>query len=115
MLRTRMSCRISAARGSEAGLEPRKMHRNPNVSNILPLTTFRTIDLAGRKNPDRLFSRFWAELRVFFEVNAAPEYVQTRVTTRPFARLFLRSDQLAVLDFDVAHVIWQLQTVALFA
>ena len=31
---------------------------NSNVCNILPLTTLRTIDLEGRKNPALLFSRF---------------------------------------------------------
>ena len=53
----------------------RKQH-NLNVSNILPLTTFRTIDLGGRKNPSSLFSRFCAELRVFFEEFSAREIVQ---------------------------------------
>jgi hypothetical protein len=41
--------------------------RNSNVSKILPVTTLRTIDLAGRKIPDCLFSRFCAVSRVFFE------------------------------------------------
>jgi hypothetical protein len=31
---------------------------NSNVSNILPLTTFRTIDLEGNKNSSPLFSIF---------------------------------------------------------
>jgi hypothetical protein len=31
---------------------------NPNVWNILPVTTFRTIDLEGKKNPGPLFSGF---------------------------------------------------------
>jgi len=35
---------------------------NPNVSNILPVTTLRTIDLAGSEISDRLFSRFCADL-----------------------------------------------------
>ena len=39
--------------------------RNSNVSKILPLTTFRTIDLGGGKISGPLFSRFWAETRVF--------------------------------------------------
>jgi hypothetical protein len=39
---------------------------------------------------------------------------ESTVSTRFFAKLFLRGDQLAVLDLDVANVIWQLQTVALF-
>jgi len=33
-------------------------HDNPNVLNILPVTTLRTIDLAGKKNPGPLFSIF---------------------------------------------------------
>jgi len=53
----------------------RELH-NPNVSKILPLTTFRTIDLGGGKISGRLFSRFCAEMRVFFEMNCAPEFVQ---------------------------------------
>src|SRR5580704_17308440 len=40
---------------------------NPNVLNILPLTTLRTIDLEGTKNSDPLFSIFWVETRDFFE------------------------------------------------
>jgi hypothetical protein len=39
--------------------DAKKTTPNPNVSKILPLTTFRTIDLEGNKNPGRLFSRFW--------------------------------------------------------
>jgi hypothetical protein len=38
--------------------EATTMIRNSHVFNILPLTTLRTIDLAGRKIPDRLFSIF---------------------------------------------------------
>jgi hypothetical protein len=49
---------------------------NSNVSKILPLTTLRTIDLGGKKNPGSLFSRFCGKMRVFFEVNIAPKYVQ---------------------------------------
>jgi hypothetical protein len=49
---------------------------NFHVSNILPVTTLRTIDLGGKKNYDPLFSVFCAKMRVFFEVNYAPEYVQ---------------------------------------
>jgi hypothetical protein len=49
---------------------------NSNVSKILPLTTFRTIDLGDKKISGRLFSRFCAEARVFFEVFIAQEYVQ---------------------------------------
>jgi hypothetical protein len=37
-----------------------------NVLNILPVTIFRTIDLAGKKNPASLFSRFCVEESVFF-------------------------------------------------
>jgi hypothetical protein len=47
-------------------------HANFNVSNILPLTTFRTIDLAGGKISGRLFSGFCVETRVFFQAVAAP-------------------------------------------
>jgi hypothetical protein len=47
-----------------------------NVLNILPVTIFRTIDLAGKKNPDSLFSRFCAEESVFFEGFSAPKCVQ---------------------------------------
>ena len=50
-------------------------HDNYHVLNILPVTTLRTIDLGGKKNTGPLFSRFCAEMRVFFEVNSAPEYV----------------------------------------
>ena len=50
--------------------------RNYNVWNILPVTTLRTIDLQGKKNSDRLFSRFCAERELFFEVFYAPEMVQ---------------------------------------
>jgi hypothetical protein len=53
---------------------------NSHVSNILPLTTFRTIDLGGKEFSDPLFSRFCAEMRVFFEENPAPEYVQKSQT-----------------------------------
>jgi hypothetical protein len=47
--------------------EPQAVPRgdNSHVSNILPLTTFRTIDLGGKEFPDPLFSRFCAEMRVF--------------------------------------------------
>jgi hypothetical protein len=53
-------------------------HRNSNVSKILPLTTFRTIDLAGRKNSGPLFSRFCVKMRVFFELFPAPESVHNQ-------------------------------------
>ena len=49
--------------------------RNSNVMNILPLTTFRTIDLAGRKNPDSLLSIFWEEMEVFFRRYSAPKHM----------------------------------------
>jgi hypothetical protein len=52
-------------------------HHNSNVSKILPLTTFRTIDLAGGKISEPLFSRFCEKMRVFFEVFSAPECVQS--------------------------------------
>jgi hypothetical protein len=42
----------------------------------LPLTTLRTIDLGGKKKTGPLSSIFWPEMRVFFEVNSAPKYVQ---------------------------------------
>ncbi len=41
--------------------------RNSNVSKILPVTTFRTINLGGKKNSSPLFSTFCEEQRVFFE------------------------------------------------
>src|ERR1700680_4891794 len=50
-------------------------HRNSNVSNILPVTTLRTIDLGGKKNSDPLFSRFCGKLSVFFEGICAPKLV----------------------------------------
>jgi hypothetical protein len=42
--------------------------RNSHVLKILPVTTFRTIDLEGKKNSSLLFSRFCEELGVFFRV-----------------------------------------------
>jgi hypothetical protein len=58
--------------------EPQAVTRgdNSHVSNILPLTTFGTIDLGGKEFPDPLFSRFCAKMRVFFEENPAPDCVQ---------------------------------------
>jgi len=56
---------------------------NSNVSKILPVTTFRTIDLGGRKFVDPFFSIFCVELRVFFEVFFAQEYVQARIPGAP--------------------------------
>src|ERR1700685_187857 len=55
--------------------------RNSNVSKILPLTTFRTIDLGGRKNSGHLFSIFCGKTRVFLEVNPAPECVHRKSGT----------------------------------
>jgi hypothetical protein len=52
-------------------------HRNSNVLKILPVTTLRTIDLEGKKNSDRLFSRFCGKLSVFFEGILAPKLVQS--------------------------------------
>jgi hypothetical protein len=49
--------------------------RNSNLSNILPVTTFKTIDLEGKKISGPLFSRFCAESSVFFEVFSAPKCV----------------------------------------
>jgi len=43
--------------------------------NILPVTTLRTIDLAGKKNSDPLFSGFCGKLSVFFAGNCAPKKV----------------------------------------
>jgi hypothetical protein len=57
-------------------------HRNSNVRNILPVTTLRTIDLAGPKNSSRLFSRFCVETRVFFDEKAAPRLVHSQDATR---------------------------------
>jgi hypothetical protein len=61
---------------SKAGAQAVTLGDNSHVSNILPLTTFRTIDLGGKEFSDPLFSGFCAEMRVFFEENPAPEYVQ---------------------------------------
>jgi DNA primase catalytic subunit len=43
--------------------------RKSNVSKILPVTTFRTIDLEGKKNYGLLFSRFCEEQSVFFWIS----------------------------------------------
>ena len=45
-------------RSSKTELQAPGRNDNSNVSNILPLTTFRTIDLEGNKNSSPLFSRF---------------------------------------------------------
>jgi len=49
-------------------MEPRAVrhHCNFHVLNILPVTTFRTIDLEGKKNSGPLFSRFCGEESSFF-------------------------------------------------
>ena len=57
-------------RCSETEPQAADKHDNSNVSKILPLTTLRTIDLAGRKIPGCLFSRFCAVSRVFSFVQA---------------------------------------------
>src|SRR5208282_1220632 len=51
-------------------------HRNSNVLNILPVTTLRTIDLAGKKKSVPLFSIFCVKLSVFPRGNLAPKMVQ---------------------------------------
>src|SRR5271167_2407387 len=43
-------------------------HHNFHVFYILPVTTFRTIDLEGKKNSSPLFSRFCEEESVFLGV-----------------------------------------------
>src|SRR5579863_10518840 len=50
-------------------MEPRAAWNDHNfhVLNILPVTTFRTIDLGGKKNSSPLFSRFCEEQRVFLK------------------------------------------------
>src|SRR5271155_164593 len=60
---------------------------NSNVFKILPLTTFRTIDLGGGKISDPLFSIFCAEARVFFDVFSAPKYVQVTSSSVMIERL----------------------------
>jgi len=50
-------------------MEPRATGKpnNSSVLNILPVTTFRTIDLEGKEISDPSFSRFCAKESVFFE------------------------------------------------
>jgi hypothetical protein len=60
-------------RSSKTGLQAAGDRDNLHVSNILPVTTLRTIDLGGKKKSDSLFSRFWAETRFFFEVNSGAD------------------------------------------
>jgi len=66
--------------------------------NILPVTTLRTIDLEGKKKSDPLFSRFWAQERVFFEGNVAPKYVQMnfrcRLTVEQTCQTFHQHDEI---------------------
>ena len=59
---------------------------NSDVSNTLPLTTFRTIDLGGKKNPTPLFSRFCAKTEIFFEEYSAPKSVHRNRGLRPLAQ-----------------------------
>jgi hypothetical protein len=70
---------------------------NSNVSKILSLTTLRTIDLAGNKNPGPLFSRFWAKMRVFFDVFSALEYVHQRRRLGASARVIDLSRFILIL------------------
>jgi hypothetical protein len=62
-------------RSSITELRALRFRDNFPVLKNLPVTTLRTIDLAGKKNSDGLFSRFCEEMRVFFEGNLAPECV----------------------------------------
>ena len=57
---------------------------NSNVYKILPVTPLRSIDLGGKKNSDPLFSRFYAEMTVFFEANLAPKYVHPKRIARAY-------------------------------
>jgi hypothetical protein len=59
---------VQHCEGSRAGYfeQSGKPARNSNVSKILPVTTFGTIDLEGRKIPGPLFSGFCAVSRVFY-------------------------------------------------
>ena len=54
-------------RCSETEPQAADKHDNPNVSKILPLTTLRTIDLAGRKFPAVCFLDF-ARYQEFFHL-----------------------------------------------
>ena len=62
-------------RTAKTKLQTAERGHNLHVVYILPVTTFRTIDLGGKKNSNPLFSRFCAELSVFFEGNLAPKMV----------------------------------------
>jgi hypothetical protein len=61
---------------------------NSNVSNVLPVTTLRTIDLEGKKNSSLLFSRFCEEVRVFFEGKGAPQLGQIAFAGHKFVSGF---------------------------
>jgi hypothetical protein len=63
---------------SKAELQAAAEPHNSNVSNILPVTTLRTIDLEGKKNSGLLFSGFCVEREIFLTENAAPRLVQIR-------------------------------------
>ncbi len=52
---------------SEMERQAARQGDNSHVFYILPVTTLRTIDLGGKKNPNPLFSGLWADLRAFFE------------------------------------------------
>jgi hypothetical protein len=54
------------ATNPKTGRERSQNDDNSNVMKILPVTILRTIDLRGKKNSGRLFSRFCAEQSVFF-------------------------------------------------
>jgi hypothetical protein len=59
---------------SKAELQAAAEPRNSNVSNILSVTTLRTIDLAGKENPGLLFSRFCVERKIFFNPKLHHDY-----------------------------------------
>jgi len=97
MKRNTSSLRQLRSAASRNQLQAAENQRNSNVSKILPLTTFRTIDLAGRKNSIPLFSRFYAKREFFFDGNIAPQTVQ--LGAEAFAQLLRpRSILLSVLS-----------------
>src|ERR1700719_3926106 len=65
-------------RTPKAELQAGRSRHNSNVSNILPLTTFKTIDLGGKKISGPLFSGFWTETRDFLEGKIAPKIGQLK-------------------------------------
>src|SRR5579863_4728270 len=77
------TCLSAEARPTLAKEEAVEYQVNFNVSKILPLTTLRTIDLAGGKISGPLFSRFCAKMRVFFEVFSALQCVQSQLGLQP--------------------------------